>query len=312
MTRLLVRLFIKNSGKIEDPSVRQAYGVLSGGVGIACNLLLFLGKITLGFMTGAISIVADAVNNLSDAGSSIITLLGFKMAGKPADHGHPYGHGRIEYLSALFISIAIILMGFELLRSSVERILNPAETEVSLVVFIILTASILLKLWMFLFNRKLGRKISSSAMEATALDSVSDCMATLVVLVGMAVNYFTGYDLDGYMGVIVAAFILITGIKTAKDSVQPLIGERPDEGFVEKIHRIVGQHPEIKGMHELLIHDYGPSHADVSLHVEMSSQLDMVTAHQIITGIEEEIKSQCHCDVTIHIDPVEEDKDKKR
>lgn len=267
MTRLLVRLFIKEGDKTGDPDVRQAYGVLSGGVGIACNLLLFLGKLLLGFVTGAISIVADAVNNLSDAGSSIITLLGFKMAGKPADPGHPYGHGRIEYLSALFISVAIILMGVELLKSSVERILNPAETSVSLVVFVILVASILVKLWMFLFNRKLGRRINFSAMEATALDSISDSLATLVVLIGMAINYFAGYDLDGYMGVIVAAFILITGIKSAKDSVQPLIGAPPDEGFVEKIHRIVMAHPEIRGMHELLIHDYGPAHADISLHV---------------------------------------------
>lgn len=308
MTRLLVRLFIKKGDKTGDPDVRQAYGVLSGGVGIACNLLLFLGKLLLGFVTGAISIVADAVNNLSDAGSSIITLLGFKMAGKPADPRHPYGHGRIEYLSALFISVAIILMGVELLKSSVERILNPAETSVSLVVFVILIASILVKLWMFLFNRKLGRRINSSAMEATALDSISDSLATLVVLIGMAINYFAGYDLDGYMGVIVAAFILITGIKSAKDSVQPLIGAPPDEGFVEKIHRIVMAHPEIRGMHELLIHDYGPAHADISLHVEMSSQLDMVTAHEIITSIEDELESQCHCDVTIHIDPVVEEK----
>lgn len=307
MTQLIISLFIKNSDSIQDEKVRERYGVVSGMTGIICNLLLFAGKIIVGLLSGAISIVADAFNNLSDAGSSIITLIGFKMAGKPADKGHPYGHGRIEYLSSLFIAVFIIMMGIELFKTSVEHILHPDVVEISTGLYIVLILSIAVKCWMYFFNRKLGRKINSSALLATATDSISDTISTFAVLIGMVIYQFTNFNIDGWIGLLVAIFILYAGVRTAWDSANPLIGSAPDEGLVEGINHLVLSHPEIQGMHDLLIHNYGPTHSDISLHVEMSGQLDLIKAHAIVDHIERELEEKYSCDVTIHIDPLGEE-----
>ena len=239
MTNLLTKFFIKNSDDINNPIVRKNYGTLAGAVGICCNLLLFTIKILAGLLTGAISIVADAFNNLSDAGSSIVTLIGFRMAGKPADHDHPFGHGRIEYIAGLIVSALILLMGFELLKSSVEKILNPTPLESSNISILILIISVCIKLWMGFFNRKIGKKLNASAMIATSADSFNDCVATTAVLIGFLVFKFANINLDGYMGVAVALFVMWAGYNTAKDTIEPLLGLAPDPEFVLSVKNCV-------------------------------------------------------------------------
>lgn len=310
MTHLILTLFIKDYTNTEDKTVRLRYGTVSGMTGIICNLFLFMIKIIIGVFSSAISITADAFNNLSDAGSSIITLIGFKMAGKPADKAHPYGHGRIEYLSSLFISVFILLMAVELFKTSFEHILHPEPVEISMALYLVLIFSILLKCWMFFFNRSLSRRIHSSALKATATDSISDTLATLVVLISMFVQQYFHLQIDGWAGFLVALFIFYAGIRSAWESSQPLIGSAPDQGLVEGIYTLVTSHAEIKDMHDLLIHNYGPTHSDISLHVEMSAALDLTKAHAIIDTIENELKQTYDCDVTIHIDPVAEEPEK--
>lgn len=305
MTNLLTKIFIKNSDDINNPVVRKNYGTLAGAVGIFCNLLLFTIKIFAGLLTGAISIVADAFNNLSDAGSSIVTLIGFRMAGKPADHDHPFGHGRIEYIAGLIVSALILLMGFELLKSSIDKILNPTPLESSNISILILIISVCIKLWMGFFNRKIGKKLNASAMIATSADSFNDCIATTAVLVGFLVFKFANINLDGYMGVAVALFVMWAGYNTAKDTIEPLLGLAPNPEFVLNVKNCVLEKKEILGIHDMHVHDYGPGRVYVSMHAEIPSDMDVLKAHDIIDSAEEEVSSKFKCEVSIHMDPIE-------
>ena len=304
MIRVFVKFFIKDYENIQDASVRQAYGMLGGVLGIACNLILFLAKLIAGIMTGAISIMADAFNNLSDAGSSIVTLIGFKLAGKPADKEHPFGHGRMEYLAGLFISAAIMLVGWQLGTSSIDKILHPEEVTYRMLSIIILIGSVIVKFWMASYNRYLGNKIQSATMKATAMDSLSDCIATTAVLLSIAIGYFTDLQVDGIAGLIVSIFIFIAGINAMKDTVQPLLGQAPDAEFVKGIERVVMSHSAIVGIHDMMVHDYGPGRVMVSLHAEIPVEMDFMEAHDIIDDIEMDIKNEFQCDITIHMDPV--------
>lgn len=304
MVGFLIRLFVPDSQKVNDPAVRGRYGVLAGGMGIFLNLCLFCGKFFAGFFTGSIAITADAFNNLSDAGSSVVTLAGFKMASMPADREHPFGHGRLEYLSGLAISAAILLVGVELGKSSVEKIIHPEAVQMGILPVVILILSILVKLWMAYFNRNLGKRISSSAMMATAADSLTDAAATSAVLIGMAVGHFSGRLIDGYIGLLVAAFILYSGFTTARDSLSPLLGQAPDKEFVASIREAALAHPEILGIHDLVVHDYGPGRRIISFHAEVPSNRDILETHDVIDHLEMELRERFQCDVTVHMDPI--------
>lgn len=304
MTELLVGWFIKDKENIHDTKVRQSYGRLSGFVGICCNVLLFALKLFIGLATGAVSIMADAFNNLSDAASSVVTLIGFYMAGRPADGGHPYGHGRIEYLSGLFIAAAILMTGVELMKSSVEKILHPEAPEFSLVSIVILAASILLKLWMSKFNFKLGERIQSEVMKATATDSLSDCISTGAVLLGALIGILAGKNLDGWIGALIALFVCFAGLGAAKETIQPLLGQAPDPELVNKIKERVIKEEKILGVHDLNVHDYGPGRRMISLHAEVSYKEDILEAHDLIDNIERDLMKEFQCDATIHMDPV--------
>lgn len=312
MIQLLVNRFIKNPENINDPEVRKQYGQLAGGVGIACNLILFLFKFLAGLMTGAVSVMADAFNNLSDAGSSIVTLIGFHMAGKPADPEHPFGHGRIEYLSGLFVAAAILLMGYELLKSSVGKILHPAELEFRVLSLVILAVAILGKLWLGLFNYKLGRKIASEAMRATAMDSFSDCISTTAVLAGMLIFRFFGWNLDGMIGTVVALLVLYAGITAVKETIQPLLGSVPDPEIVKEISNLVLSEPQVMAIHDMVIHDYGPGRRMVSLHAEVPYDADVLEIHDLIDNIERRLEEEFHYEATIHMDPVVTDDEELR
>lgn len=304
MVNFLIRLFIPDSQKINDPVVRGRYGILAGGMGILLNLCLFCSKFFAGFFTGSIAITADAFNNLSDAGSSVVTLAGFKMASMPADREHPFGHGRLEYLSGLAISAAILLVGLELGKSSVEKIIHPEAVRMGILPMVILICSILVKLWMAYFNRSLGKRISSSAMMATAADSLTDAAATSAVLVGMAVGHLSGRLIDGYIGLLVAAFILYSGFTTARDSLSPLLGQAPDKEFVASIQQAAMAHPEILGIHDLIVHDYGPGRRIISFHAEVPSNRNILETHDVIDHLEMELRERFQCDVTVHMDPI--------
>ena len=307
MVQLLARFFIKNYEQTESPSVRQSYGVLCGSVGIGFNILLFIGKFLAGLISNSIAITADAFNNLSDAGSSLITLIGFKMAGQKPDTEHPFGHGRIEYLTGLLVSLLILLMGVELIKSSVSKILHPEATECTPVVAGILIVSILVKLYMYLYNRSTGRKIDSAAMMATAADSLSDMLSTSVVLIATLIGKFTGLQIDGWCGLLVGIFILYAGFSAAKDTISPLLGQPPQKEFVEKIESIVQSYPQVLGIHDLIVHDYGPGRVMISLHAEVPASGDMLHLHDTIDNIDRQLHRELHCDAVIHMDPVMND-----
>lgn len=301
----LFKIFIKNKDDVENPEVRNSYGTFSGILGIILNLILFGIKLTAGLLSGSIGIIADAVNNIGDAGSSVITLVGFKLAGKPVDNEHPFGHGRFEYLSALFVSIAIILMGFELGKSSVGKIINPGNVEFTGVSFLILGIAIVVKGFMFLFNRYVGKKINSESLKATAKDSLSDAVSTTAVLVGAILAHFAGVNIDGWMGLLVSVFIMYTGISAVKDSISPLLGQLPEPEFVSEIETMVMSHEYIVGIHDMIIHDYGPTRRMVSLHAEMPADTDIIKMHDDIDHIEREMMERFGCDAVIHLDPIE-------
>ena len=305
MTDFIVKLFIKNGDDILNPDVRKKYGTLSGGVGIVCNILLFVFKAVTGLITSSISVVADAFNNLSDAASSIITIIGFKLADKPADNEHPYGHGRYEYLSGLLIALLIIMTSVELLKSSVDKIFNPEAVDFSLFSVVVLVLSIGVKMWMALFNTKIGRKLNASAMLATAADSLSDCIATGAVLLGLIAGFIFNINIDGYIGVLVALFVFKAGIEAAGDTLKPLLGQAPDPAFVEALEKTVHEENKIKGIHDMHIHDYGPGRVIVSFHAEIPAEMNVMEAHDIIDAMEDKIKKEYKCDVSIHMDPVE-------
>lgn len=305
MTNLLVKLFVKNYKDIFNPNVRKSYGTLSGSVGIFCNLILFFCKLMAGIFSGAISVIADAFNNLSDAASSIITIIGFKLADKPADNDHPYGHGRYEYLSGLLIALLIILTAFELFKTSIDKILNPEDVVFSLFPFIILIFSIVIKMWMALFNRKLGNKLNASAMIATAADSLSDCIATSAVLISLIIGVVFDINIDGFAGILVALFVFKAGIDAANDTLKPLLGQAPNPAFVKALENDILESGKIKGVHDMHIHDYGPGRVIVSLHAEIPASMNVMEAHDIIDSTEEKIKKKHKCDISIHMDPIE-------
>lgn len=304
MISFLANRFIKNASDVTSPAVRQAYGMLCGVVGIVLNLLLFALKFFAGLISGSIAITADAFNNLSDAGASVVTLIGFRLAGQKPDPEHPFGHGRIEYLSGLAVAMVIVLMGFELLKTSVDKILHPAAVEFSLLTAAILIASICVKGYMFLYNRAIGRKISSAAMHATALDSLSDCGATAAVLLATLVGHFTDLLIDGYCGLAVACLILRAGYQAAKDTLSPLLGQAPDPEFIQKIEDIARSSPVVCGIHDLIVHDYGPGRQIISLHAEVDAKGDLLKIHDEIDNIEVLLRTQLGCDATIHMDPI--------
>ena len=301
---LLARLFIKPDPAREEPETRRAYGVLCGIVGICLNVLLFAGKFLAGTLSGSIAITADAFNNLSDAGSSFVTLVGFQLAGQKPDSEHPFGHGRMEYVSGLAVSVLILLMGLELGKTSIEKILHPEPVDSSPLIFAILCASILVKLYMFLYNRRLGKKLASPAMEATAMDSLSDSVATAAVLIATLVGRFTGLEIDGWCGVLVAAFILWSGINAVRDTLDPLLGTPPTHEFVQRIRDLVMAHTTILGIHDLIVHDYGPGRVMISLHAEVPANEDVLALHDEIDNVEKELREKLGCDAVIHMDPV--------
>ncbi len=304
MVTLLSRLFIKNREETGDPCVRQAYGMLCGAVGIFLNLCLFTGKFLAGSFSHSIAITADAFNNLSDAGSSIITLIGFKMAGQKPDPSHPFGHGRIEYISGLMISVIILLMGLELVKSSVSKILHPKIPDFSPVIILVLVFSILVKCYMFLYNRRLGKKLDSTAMLATATDSLSDTLATAAVLTTTLIAHFTRLAIDGWCGVLVGLFICFAGYNAAKDTISPLLGQAPEKEFVRQINDIVMAHKGILGIHDLIVHNYGPGRVLISLHAEVPADGELLALHDMIDTIEHELHEKLSCHAVIHMDPV--------
>ena len=304
MTSLLLRIFVPGYRDTEDPRVRSAVGSLSGTVGICCNVLLFLLKLVIGTVSGSVSVTADAMNNLSDASGSIVTLIGFRLADKPADRHHPYGHARAEYLSGLAVAVLILFIGFELAKTSVEKILHPQPVVLSGTMGAVLAASIGIKLWMCLFNRKLGKLIGSAALAATAADSRNDCIATSAVLLAAALEWTLNLRIDGFMGLAVAAFILYSGILLAKDTVSPLLGESADPELREKIVDYIRRNPRVLGYHDLMVHDYGPGRRYASLHVEMDHREDPMECHELIDDMERECLRSHNVHLVIHYDPV--------
>lgn len=305
MIKFLAKIFIKDSENVTDQRVRSAYGYLCGAVGIVLNIFLFVGKFAAGTLSGSVAVTADAFNNLSDAGSSVISLIGFRLASQKPDPHHPFGHGRFEYIASLVISIIIIVMGFELGKSSFEKIVRPEPVEYSALTFVILAVSILVKLYMFLYNRSTGKRIDSSTMRATAMDSISDAVSTTAVLVSSVIAFFTSVSVDGWMGLAVAAFILFTGFQSAKETVDSLLGAPPEKEFVDEVANIVLSHDGIIGIHDMIVHNYGPGREFVSLHAEVPSDGNMVEIHDTIDNIEHDILQEMGCLATIHMDPVD-------
>ena len=304
MITFMASLFIKDSKNYKEPSVRQAYGVLSGAVGIGLNILLFFGKWLAGTISGSIAITADAFNNFSDAGSSIITLIGFRLSGQEPDPEHPFGHGRMEYISGLLVSVAILVMGFELIGSSIGKLRSPEPIESSALVFGILIASILVKLYMFFYNHSLSKKIESAAMKATSVDSLSDTVATTLVLIATLISKYTGLLLDGWFGILVGLFILYTGGSTLKETIDLLLGQPPKQEFIDEVKEIVLGHSMVHGVHDLIVHDYGPGRVMISLHAEVDVNGDIQDIHEQIDHIEHELQEKLHCSATIHMDPI--------
>lgn len=304
MISILSKIFIKDRDNMESPSVRRAYGMLCGALGIGLNLGLSLGKFIAGALSGSISVIADAFNNLLDAASSIITLVGFRMAGQKPDSDHPFGHGRIEYISGFLVAILTLLTMVELAKSSLEKILNPQELSFSPLVISLLAVSILIKCYMCLYNRKLGMRLDSPSMRAAAVDSMSDALATTVVLLSALISHFAQLSVDGWCGLVVCLFIGYAGYGAAKDAVSPLLGQAPDRDFVRRVNEIVLSCPEILGIHDLIVHNYGPGSVLISLHAEVSADGELLALHELIDGIEHRLRDELQCNAVIHLDPV--------
>ena len=305
MIELLSKIFIKDNKNYSNQEVRSAYGYLCGIVGIVINLLLFAGKFAAGFISGSMAVTADAFNNLSDAGSSVIALIGFRLASQKPDPHHPFGHGRFEYIASLVISIIIITMGFSLGRDSVLKIINPEEIEYSVLTFVILGVSILAKFYMFIYNRSVGKKINSASLKATAMDSISDTVSTFAVLVSALFTVHTGIVIDGWVGLVVSGFIMFAGCSSAKETIDSLLGTPPDEDFCNEIEEIVLSHEGMIGIHDMIVHNYGPGRVFISLHAEVPSDGNFVEIHDTIDNIERDIMNMTGCLATIHMDPVD-------
>ena len=304
MTEWLLRRFIKDFDRVEEASVRTAYGSLAGLVGIVSNLLLVAAKLAVGLLSGSVAIIADGLNNLSDAASSVISLAGFKIASRKADREHPFGHGRYEYISGLVVAVMVLFIGVELGKSSIEKIVRPTPIELGAWVFVVLSASVLLKVWMAVFNRDIAHRINSTALQATSADSRNDAIATAAVLLAMVVSYFSGLNLDGWMGLVVAAFILYSGVGLVKDTLNPLVGEAPSPELVDYIAAKITSYEGVLGTHDLIVHDYGPSRRFASAHVEIAGDLNAIKAHKIIDTIQDDFLDQDNIHLIIHYDPL--------
>ncbi len=304
MTGFLIKRFIKDYEAVQKPGVRAAYGKLSGAVGIFCNLILFGVKFLLGTLSASVAITADAVNNLSDASSGLISLFGFKMASRPADEEHPYGHARYEYLAGLTVSVMILVIGVELLKGSVHKVLHPEPVEFGFVSVLVLVAAILVKLWLAFFNRNLGKKIHSQTLLTTAADSRNDVISTSVVLLAAVLSHMTEVELDGYMGVLVALFILYSGVGLIRETLDPLLGKAPDAGEVEAIQQKIMEYPGVLGTHDLMIHDYGPGRQFASVHVEVAAEEDVIKSHDVIDNIERDLYEEMNLHLVVHMDPI--------
>lgn len=304
MTKLLLRLFVKDFENNREPRVRSAVGRLSGITGMVCNALLFAGKLVIGLLSGSVSIIADALNNLSDAASSVVTLIGFKLAEKPADKHHPYGHARYEYLSGLAVAGMILIIGFELGKSSVEKIIHPEAVTFTLPTLLVLLGSVAVKLWLYFFNRRLGKHIDSGTLLATAADSRNDVLTTAAVLAAGLIEYFTTWRIDGYMGLAVALFILYSGVRQAKETISPLLGEAASPELRQLIVQIMESDSRVLGYHDLMVHDYGPGQRFASLHVEMDQREDPLLCHEIIDNLERRCLEKHNVHLVIHYDPI--------
>ena len=307
MTKLLIRLFVKNYDEINDDKVRWNYGRLSSFVGIFSNILLFLVKFIIGSISNSIAITSDAFNNLSDCVSCIITLFGYHLASKPADKDHPFGHGRMEYIISIIISFLIFMVGIELLKSSFNKIISPEPVEFSLFILIIMLLTVLVKVWMFLFNRYLGNKINNSAMVATSKDSLNDCIATSVAIVSLILSNYIDLPIDGIMGIFVSLFILYSGYGILKDTLDDLLGKPADREVVTKINELIMEDPHIIGIHDLIIHDYGPGKSIGSCHVEVNAHDSFIAVHDVVDQIEKKIQEELHIMMTLHMDPIDND-----
>ena len=302
MTKLLIKLFIKNADANSQKG-RELYGRLAGAVGIICNLILSVFKLIIGTVSNSVSITADATNNISDAGSSIVTLVGFRLSGKPADKDHPYGHARIEYISSLIISFIILLIGCSIFKESVTKIFKPEESLFNIATVIVLIASILVKLWLAVFNKYLGKQIDSKALEATAIDSRNDVITTAAVLLASVISHFTGFNLDGYMGVIVSVFIFISGINLVKETLDPLLGQPPTKEMFDSIEKKILSYDNVLGVHDLMVHSYGPNTYFASAHIEMDAKIDILVCHDIMDQIERDFKRDLNIHLVVHLDP---------
>ena len=303
MIKLLASIFIKDKD-LKSGETRRKYGLLCGACGIFLNLVLFGLKLFVGTLTGSVAVTADAVNNISDAGSSLVTMVGFRLAGKKPDPEHPFGHGRIEYISGLIVAMLIFVMGFELLSSSFDAITDPKPTELSFASVAILVISVAVKLYMFFYNRAIGKKIGSAAMVATASDSIGDAIATAAVLVSLAIMHFTDWMIDGYIGILVACFILFAGYRAAKETIEPLLGMRPEKELVDELEKLILSYKPITGMHDLILHDYGPGRRFLSLHAEVPMDEDILFVHDVIDNVEIEIFNRYGIETVIHMDPI--------
>jgi len=304
VTNILIRKLIKNFENTSNSRVRENYGKLASIMGIGSNLLLFIIKIAVGLLFNSISITADAVNNLSDSGSSLVTLLGFKLSGKPADADHPFGHQRMEYISGLVVSFIILFLGLQLIQSSFDKIIHPELPQFNIISVVVLIVAILIKVWQCLFYRKIGKTINSLTLMATAIDSRNDIMATSAVLVATIVTYLTGFDLDGYMGLVVAVFIIISGINLIKETISPLLGTAPSNELVDQIYKKILSYEHIIGLHDLIIHSYGESKTYASVHCEVPAELDCLISHSVIDKIERDVLKDMDINLIIHLDPV--------
>ena len=308
MTELITRIFIKNCENVKDNTVRKSYGTLGGIVGIICNLILCIIKITVGLISGSISILADGFNNLSDMGSSLVTIIGFKLAGKPADRDHPFGHGRMEYMSAFIVSVLILIVGIDLMESSVKSLINNTKTPTyGTLAIIVLIISVLVKLWMFAFNRKLGNKISSDVLKATAKDSLNDSLATTAILVSVGVSLLVPlpFNLDALMGVLVSIFILWSGISSAKDTLDEILGKPPEKELIENLETTILSFKEFVGIHDLIVHNYGPGRQFATVHVEVPQDIDVVKCHEQVDLCEKLVGEQLDLQLVIHMDPID-------
>lgn len=310
MTDLLIKLFVKNKDDVQNQQVRSNYATLSGVTGIIANFLLFVGKLTIGILSASVSIVADAFNNIGDAGSSVVTLVGYRLSGKHADKEHPLGHGRLEYITAFIVDFLIIFVGVELFKTSVEKIIEPGDTAIGTVTLVFLGVAILVKLWLFFFYRKIAKRINSQAIKGASFDSVSDVVATTLVLVSALLSKFAGVNIDGYAGILVAAFIFYTGVKAAKETIDVLLGGAPDKEILKKISEFVRRYPEVIGIHDVMVHDYGPGRQIVSFHAEVSAKSDFSYVHDVIDNIERDFQKEYGYLVTIHLDPIVVDDEK--